>query len=630
MARLPFVRDAVPKIPMAPGVYLFLDASGKAIYVGKAMNLRSRVRSYFGSSGDQRMVTRYLGGVAETMDFVVCGSEKEALILENSLIKKHAPRFNIRLRDDKTYFSLRLDLAHEWPRLTIVRRRKKDEALYFGPYTSAQACRKTIQYLNGIFPLRTCRDSVLYNRTRPCISHEIGRCVAPCVGLTTQEHYRQLLDRVIRFLRGQDREILAELESEMREAARLLQFERAAEIRDRLRHIRTTLEHPQVARRGGIDRDVVGIYDQGEELMCAVLQVRDGSLAQTASFTFRKYAELDGILASFLGQFYAPPRTPPPEIILPAVCEDLELYQELLEERRGAAVAIRVPQRGEALRLLRLAERNAELSAQRKKAGDAEVQATLEELQEKLDLVHYPARIECYDVSHLGGEQVVASGVSFLHGMPDKSRYKRYRLREVRRNDDFAAMEEVLGRRLRRGLRDEDLPELIVLDGGPPQLERVLRVLRELGIDRLDVIGLAKARAAARGTSLARASERVWLPGRAAPVLLRDEDGWSLLLQRLRNEAHRFAIGYSRKLRGKEKITTVLEMIPGIGARRARSLLTHLGSVKEVKAASLEDLAAAPGMTRPAAEEILRFFAERGDPKHGDTEARSSEEQKPD
>lgn len=606
MARLVFDKSSLPQLPEAPGVYIFLDDEGRPLYVGKAASLRDRVRSYFGAK-DGRLVSQLIGESAKSMECILTGSVKDALILENSLIKKHRPRLNIRLKDDKTYFSLRLDRREEWPRLTIVRRRTPEDVLYFGPYPSASACRRTIQYLNSLFPLRTCPDSVLYNRSRPCLSYEIGRCVAPCVGYTDRERYGEIVDRVVRFLSGHDREVLAELEEEMKRAAGALEFERAAELRDRLRHIRDTLENPQVARRGGPDRDVVGLWLGEADVVITVLQVRDGQLAATSEFKVRRLGEPDEILAAFLGQWYGPDRAPPEQILLPRECADLDLHRQILEDRRGAAVDLRVPEKGEGARLLRLAERNAELSSERGQEEEDRHAAATDALQARLGLVHRPERIECFDISHLGGEQVVGSRVHFHLGRPVKSLFRHYRLREVQRNDDFAALEEVLGRRLRRGDAGEELPDLIVIDGGRAQLQRVVDVMRELAIDAVDVVGLAKAREPAdRATEAAH--ERVWLPDREFPVILPRDAPETHLLGRVRDEAHRFAITYSRRLRVQERIRSVLELVPGIGRRRAQALLTRFGSVKGVRAASSDDLLSVPGMNRRLVESLLSWF----------------------
>jgi excinuclease ABC subunit C len=623
LSGLPFHRDSLHHLPTSCGVYIFSDEQGKPIYVGKASDLRSRVRSYF-SGQDDRLVTRHVGTLAKSLDFLVTGSTKEALILENSLIKKHHPRLNIRLKDDATYFSLRIDPKEAWPRVTIVRKRIKEDVLYFGPYPSARACRRTIQFLNKIFPIRDCPDSVLYNRVRPCIAHEIGQCGAPCVGLVTREAYSLLVERVIRFLSGKDEDVLREVEAQMHEAAAQLQFERAAELRDRLKHMRETVSNPLVARRGGPDRDVLGYYAHEEEASVTVLMIRDGVLANSANYHLKIMGRSpEEVLAAFLGQFYGEGKVPPDEIFLPIDCSDLDLYGEVLGEFRGAAVALRVPERGEGRRLLALAEENARVSHGRGRGKHRKEEAVLQALAERLELFRLPVKMECFDVSHFSGDQVVASQVVFIDGTPHKNAYRHFKLRDVQRNDDFAAMEEILTRRLKRGQREGDLPDLIVIDGGAAQLSRVVSVMKQLRITDVEVVGLAKARSGARAVREDATFERIHKPDQPLPIILPKDAPETHLLARLRDEAHRFAITFHRRLRSKERISTVLELVPGVGRRRALSLLKHFGSLAEVKRASREALAAAPLFNGKLADAVQEFFRLRED-SSGDAVAPTS------
>jgi excinuclease ABC subunit C len=606
--RLPFARESVERLPEAPGVYLFLDGAQRVLYVGKARDLRARVRTYFGS-GDDRLVGRLIHRSARTLDFVLTGDEREALLLENSLIKRERPRLNIRLTDDKTYFHLRLDRRAPWPRLVIVRRPRPDGALHFGPYTSAQACRRTIQFLSAVFPLRTCPDAVLHNRVRPCMLHEIGRCSAPCVGLVTAEAYAVLVERTLRFLSGQDAEVTAELRAEMEAAAARLDFERAAAIRDQLRAIEMTVDLPRAGRGGGPDRDVIGVHEAGREAVVAVLEIRDGLLRGSHHYRVRRLGGTDELLGAVLGQHYGPDRRPPAEILIPALAADLELHRGILEGMRGAAVQLRVPERGEGGRLLRLAEANAESRASRDAAGREEAGRVRSRLRELLRLAVDPSRIEGYDISHHGGEEVVGSQVTFVDGEPVRRHFRRYRLREVQRNDDFAAMAEVLVRRIRRGLRDGDLPDLILLDGGPPQLQRAMEVLGGHGAIDVELAALAKARP---GGPVGREAqhERVWRPFQARPVILDLHSPEALLLLRIRDEAHRVAHAYGRERLRRGALSSVLELAPGIGRRRARALLAAFGSVSALRRAPLDALAGVPGMTRRGALDLQRWFAE--------------------
>jgi excinuclease ABC subunit C len=612
MPALDFSRSVTAQIPREPGCYIFLGEKSQVLYVGKAVNLRSRVRSYFNETQDDRIVTRYLHRFARGIDYVVAGSEKEALLLENSLIKKHRPRFNVRLTDDKTYFSLEVNLQAEWPRIRIVRqRRQKDGVIYFGPYPSASACRRTLNFLNSVFPLRTCRDSVLYNRTRPCISYEIKRCVAPCVGYVEREDYMQITQDAIRFLKGQNLELVREIETKMKKAAADLEFELAAELRDKLEAIRTTVENPQVTRNAHKAFDVVGLYRTEGEVQLAVLFVREGVLSASANYRLDAMHDSDQLLRGFLGQFYTD-RPAPEEVILPEEAAEMKLLEETIGETQGRRVRLVVPERGEKLRLLRLAERNAEEAWRQRHEDQGEVERTIQTLRHELDLVNMPQRIECFDISNLMGRHVVGSCAAFTQGRPDKSRYRRYKIRSVVGQDDFAGMAEIMRRRLTRGLREDDLPDLIVIDGGKGQLGAAEAVLRELKIDRVDIIGLAKAREEKEGSSLLRTKERVFKPGASMPIVLEMDSAASKLLIQVRDEAHRFAITYHRRLREKATVGSILELVPGIGPQKARALLRGFGSVQGVREASDEQLRNLPGMTEGLVADLRAFFESGG------------------
>ena len=612
MPVLPFESSAVKEIPTRPGVYVFLDDKKKPLYVGKASNLRSRVRSYFSKSTDHRLVTAFIDRYATTMDYIVTDSEKDALLLENSMIKKHAPRFNIRLRDDKTYFSLRLDLKATWPWFTIVRRRKKeDNVLYFGPYTSALSCRRTLQFLNTLFPLRTCTDSVLENRTRPCLSYEIKRCVAPCVGYVERAEYMKIVEQAVMFMKGKNTELLTDLRQKMWVAAEGHDFESAALLRDRIQAIETTLDNPQVTKNVGAVFDAIGLYQAEDEVHLVVLHVRDGVLSASASFKFPAHHDTDALLASFLGQFYSGDRPVPQEIIMPEECVDMPLLGEVLGDVRGTAVKLVVPERGEKKKMLGLAERNAELAWLQHHEASAEVETTLAELQDRLDLVRLPRRIECFDISNLMGQQVVGSCVAFMDGRPDKQRYRRYRIKSVDGQDDFASMAEVVRRRVKRGLAEDDLPDLLVIDGGRGQLGAACEVVKELGV-ALDVVSLAKARSGQRVTNPLHEKERIFKPESEVPIVLEQSSAPMRLLVQLRDEAHRFAITYHRRLRTKSQIGTSLELIPGIGKQKARALLERFGSIKGVLAAADDDLSQVKGVTPGLVGRLREFFANQG------------------
>ncbi len=608
MPAVPFDPAHIDAFPTDPGVYLFLGAKGQILYVGKAQNLRSRVRSYFGQVQDFRPVTVLVHGRARTMDYIATRDEKEALLLENSLIKKHAPRFNVRLRDDKTYFSLRLDPREKWPWFRIVRKRRREEGVYyFGPYTSALSCRRTLQFLHTLFPLRTCTDHVLANRTRPCISHEIGRCSAPCVDLVTRDEYLKNVEQAVLFLRGKCADLLDMLRSKMHKASASLDYESAALYRDRIRAIEATVARPQVTKRTGKSFDVVGLYRAENEVQLVVQSVRDGVLSAQSEFRVPAYHGADEILRSFLVQFYGPDRAVPEEVLLPEDCGDMALIEEALSE--DGAVKILVPERGEKRRQLLLAERNAELAWLQRHGDRGAAHAALEALQETLHLVHFPQRIECFDISNLMGTHVVGSCAAFTDARPDKSRYRRYKVRSVEGQDDFAGMAEILRRRLQRGLKEDDLPDLIVIDGGKGQLGAVQQIFRELEIDSVDLVSLAKARS--RAMVAEKRKERVFKPDQPHPyVLNQDSDALRVLIQ-ARDEAHRFAITYHRRLRSKGQISSALELIPGIGKRKAQSLLKAFGGMAALRAASEEDLASVPGIS-PRLARAIRLWFETG------------------
>jgi excinuclease ABC subunit C len=613
MPPLPFTVESARDLPDAPGVYLFLGDDKRVLYVGKALSLRDRVRSYFSKTVDGRLVTAVIHRYARTLDFVLTESEKKALFLENSLIKKHDPRFNIRLRDDKTFFSLKLDLNDPWPWFQIVRRRKQqDGVLYFGPYASSLACRRTLDFLNTLFPMRTCTDSVLANRVRPCLSYEIKRCVAPCVGLTTTDEYGRIVEEAVAFLKGKNSEVVASLRLRMKEAAARLEFEAAAEIRDRIEHIERTVDQPHVTREIGYAFDVVGMARRANNVSFCVLMIRDGILAETAAFKSPSLEADEATLKTFLGQFYGGGRPVPAAVALPFLCEDVDLLSEILSDAAGASVQLVVPERGERRRLLALAQSNAEAAFAGEETRDAATQELLESLQRRLTLVRTPRRIECFDISNFQGSEIVASCAAFTDARADKQRYRRYRIRTVEGQDDFASMREVLARRLRRGIDEDDLPDLLVIDGGQGQLAQAVAVLHELKLDRLDVIGLAKARSGAGGALQIKEKERVFKPDIPVPIVLDQQSPELHLLVQVRDEAHRFAITYHRQLRAKAQTTSVLELVPGVGKKRAALLLRTFGSLAGVRAAAEDALAATPGMTRRGAKSVRQFFDSGG------------------
>jgi excinuclease ABC subunit C len=653
--------EILDALPAAPGVYIMKDRRGKTVYIGKAAVLRNRVRQYFQpASGDSRDFVPLLEGIVADIETVVTSNEKEALLLENTLIKKHQPRFNVNLKDDKNYLVLRLDPEAEWPRLEVVRRLGSDKAWYFGPYHSATSCRETLRVVNRHFQLRTCTDHVLHNRRRPCLQYQIKRCPGPCVLPVPPDAYAEQVRDVRLFLDGRSEELLQRLRARMKDAAGRTEFEQAAEIRDQVRALEVTLEEQRVVSGDFLDQDVFGYHRQGIALEIVVMAIRGGKLQGNRAFSFTGQEFPDAeLLSSFIGLYYDMGAAPPDEVLLPIEIEDAALKAEWLSERRAALVAaggggrrrkveVCVPQRGDRRRLVELAQKNAAASFASRRNAQADTEIALGKLQRRLKLPRLPRVIECYDVSHIQGFATVASMVVFVDGRPEKSRYRTYKVRAQaaqtgdRQNDDFASMYEVLSRRFRRAREggrepagDGDagswaLPDLIVIDGGKGQLGMALAAARDVGIDvrpgsGLPIIGLAKERevVAAEGEAAPEAApagadkdkvkrpDRVFLPHAKDPIPIRPNSAEMFVLQHLRDEAHRFAVSFHRGQRRRLTLRSALSTIPGIGPGRQRALLRHFGSLKKIREASLEDLASVPGMSRASAAAVHAHWAKQ-------------------
>lgn len=604
--------EKIQDFPAAPGVYLMKGDDDRILYVGKAKSLRSRIRAYFGPSRDTRYQIQFLMSRVRDIEFIVTDTEKEALILENTLIKKHRPRYNINLRDDKTYFSLRMDMAEEFPRLSIIRRVTRDGARYFGPYSSASAAREVLKKLYRIFPLRHYPLEACRRRGRPCLFYQIKQCSAPCHGLISKEDYAALAEGAALFLEGKSGKVIAFLKEKMMRAAEAEHYEEAAGYRDLIRSVEVTLEKQKVATEGG-DSDVLGFHRDGAHLEIALLFIRGGTLIGSRTYGFAwEMDDAEGI-SSFLSEYYARDVFIPDQVLLPLPLEEAEVFADLLGEKRGKKVSVQTPQRGNKADLVAMACRNAETAAVDRQKAKEVVEGVLAELKEKLHLSRPPRRIECYDISNIQGRFAVGSRVSFLDGKPDKGGYRHYRIRTVPEANDFAMMKEVLSRRF---ARDEEHPDLIVVDGGQGQLSMLTAVLEELGINDVDAAGLAKSRVEreAEAAEISRSDERVFLPGRRNPVVLRQNSPPLLLLTRIRDEAHRFAITYHQKLRGKQTLTSILDDIPGVGERRRKALLKHFGSLKRIREATAEELAQVPGIPLALAQSIAESMRE----KHGE------------
>jgi excinuclease ABC subunit C len=588
------------ELPDRPGVYLYKDAKSQIIYVGKAASLRSRVRSYFQESRVRDAKTDALVGQIRDLEVIVTGNELEALILESNLVKRHRPRYNIILRDDKHYPFLKLTTNEEYPRLVVARRVQKDGAAYFGPFYPATAMRETLRLVRQLFPLRTCRITIDGKKARPCLQYYIHRCNAPCTALETKEGYDRTVQDVERFLEGKNDGLAQELTAQMETAAAEEKFEIAARLRDRVQALNTVRERQKIISTEDSDLDIVGLVRQGHDACVQLFFVRRGRLLGRESFFFDRLtgAGEGEILSAFLRQFYAREVVPPPEILLSEDVPEAELTGEWLTARRGGKVELSAPQRGRKRELVAMAEENAALALQSHLLSRGNrTQAVLDELQRSLGLPEPPHRIEAFDVSTFQGGETVASMVVWQDGEMKKDDYKRYRIRTVTGTDDFAAMHEAVSRRYGRALETEGvLPDLILLDGGRGQLGAGLKALEAIGLDYLPMASLAKR------------AEEVFTPDRLEPLVLDLTSPALQALQRIRDEAHRFAITYHKKLRSRRTISSVLDQIPGVGPALRTSLLKTLGSAKAVREASVGQLAAVPKVSPRLAERIHDFF----------------------
>jgi excinuclease ABC subunit C len=594
-----YAQEKLNLFPIDPGVYLMKDRAGKILYVGKAKNLRVRVRQYFRVGADSREMIPFLIEKIADIETIVTTSEKEALLLENTLIKTHRPKYNALLKDDKTYAALKINHKHPWPRLQIVRYKGTPEpdGLYFGPYTSAYAAREVYELLNKIFRLRQCTDKELARRTRPCILYDMGRCMAPCVGLCTSDEYRSHVDNVIRFLRGQDKEIVKALTVEMEHASEKLEFEKAGALLRTIRQIEGLLQGQVVHKVIGGNLDVVGLYRQSYQVSLAVLTVREGKLTGSRSFMFQSIAEDDtDLLESFLLQHYATTTDPIAEILLP-----FELSAAIKELMK---ITLTVPQRGEKKALIDMAHKNAEAYFKKETDAQAVLDNALIEMKETFSLNRYPERIECFDTSNISGTNPVATMIAFTDGKKDTKRYRKYKIRTTEETpNDYAAMQEVLERRFRRGKEEGDLPDLLIVDGGKGHLNVAKHVLDELDVVTVDLIGLAKEEGR-HDKGMTR--EQVFLLNVKDPILLKKNSPILFLLQNIRDEAHRTAIAYHRSLRSKSTLKSALSDIPGIGEVKRKLLLKHFGSLKRVLEATPEQLAAVKGINKRDVEAICR------------------------
>ena len=595
----PELQSKLDHLPEQPGVYLMKSARGEILYIGKARVLADRVRSYFQKGGDHSPKTALMLSQMTDLETIVTRSELEALILESNLVKRHRPRFNVVLRDDKQYPYLRLPIKENFPRLSIVRRVQKDGALYYGPYTPAGALRETLKVIRKVFPLATCEIEIDGTAERPCIEFELKRCMAPCVGNQTRDQYHQIVKQVRQFLEGRDRELLESLRAEMQAAADREEFEEAARLRDRIFKIERTLEKQRVTQTASTEQDVIGLARQvpaqGTAVDLQMLFVRGGLLIGRKDFFWPKAADAsdEELVRSAIEQFYNKEGLPPKELLVPTPLSEAGLLEAWLSEKKGETVRIIAPERGAKHQLLLLAEENAAAAVADHLRNEETDRQAAEELKRLLRLDRAPRRIEGFDISNTMGAQSVASMVVWEDGQAKKSDYRKFRIRTVEGANDFASMQEVVTRRYGE-TEDLPLPDLVLVDGGLGQLAAALDGLRKVGHADLPVIGLAKARG--------EKEERIFLAGRKNPIILHPSSPATHLVQRIRDEAHRFAITYHRQLRGRTMVASRLDAIPGIGETRRKSLLRQFGSLEKIAEATDEQLRDAGVDAKTAAE----------------------------
>lgn len=600
-----FDKESLIKFPTEPGVYLMKDRKGVVLYVGKAKNLRARVKQYFSKGGDSRPQIPFLLRRVEVIDTLIVNSEKEALILEDQLIKRHQPQYNLFLKDDKSFISLKIT-RHKWPMLRLVHHRGKPESgeQLFGPYTSSTSARQTLDLLQRLFPLRRCSDRELASRTRPCILYQIHRCVAPCVGKCSREEYDQLVHKTTEFLRGRDQELLTELKEEMEQASAALEFERAGALLQTIRHLEKTVEKQRVHQAGRGDLDLLALYREGDELLIAQMLYREGQLIGAENYSFSGLIQEDEeVIRSFLLQHYPKQKELPQEILLPLSLPDSSIIEELLSEGRKRICHLVTPKRGEKKALVEMALRNAENGFERTKDRSAVTEERLLAMEEELKLVNYPHRIDCFDSSHLQGDEPVAAMVVFIEGEKAPHLYRKYKIKggEAGKPDDYASLYEVLKRRLERGKREEELPDLVLIDGGRGHLNIAERVLDELNIITVDLVAIAKERGRHdKGIS----AEQLFVPHQKEAIQLPTHSPILFLLQQIRDETHRVAITFHRGRRKKQMLQSALDQIPGIGAVKRTRLLKAFGSVKRIAAATPEELLNIPGITRRDVEAL--------------------------
>ncbi len=597
-----FSSDLITSTPHSPGVYLMLDKKSAVLYVGKAKDLSKRLSSYIRAAGSDHNKTSIMLSQVSKVDTIITRTEKEALILEASLIKKHGPKYNIILRDDKNYPLIKITIQEQWPRVLMVRRRLKDGARYFGPYSSSSAMWATLRLISKFFPLRRCKGNKLKTRKRPCLNHQMGQCQAPCAGLADKNTYMENVTKSIMILEGRNSDLISQLKKQMEVFAEQLDFEQAAKKRDQIHALSRTLEKQIVVADHSRDQDIFGFTRKDAAVAVAIIILRSGVISGSRSYFLPDpYGDDQAILSQLLNQFYFHGENIPKELILPFALPDKDLFEERFSELRQAKVAITIPQRGDKIQLLEMARANSFQILEEKDKKQKSWTSLASVYIKKLKLEREPETIECLDISNISGKMAVGSLVCFSKGEPANNKYRHYRIRTIDGPDDYGMMAEVLQRRFNRGVEEKNLPDLFVVDGGKGQLGMAYRIAKELGIEQdLDWIGIAKERE--------DEGEKLYKPGRKNPILLAAHDPVLLHLMRIRDESHRFGVTFHRKLRNKSTLASELDQIPGIGPSRKRQLLKTIGSLKKIKLASLDELAIVPGVGEELATLIFQHF----------------------
>ncbi len=598
------LKQSAARLPTSPGVYIMKDSNGEVIYVGKAKNLRARVKTYF-NKGDGRLQLEFLLKRVASLESTITTTERQAFILERDLITKFKPRYNIRLKDDKSYLSVRIDESALWPRLELVRKVSEDGAIYYGPYASGVEIRELLSLINRVVPLRTCNNTIFHNRQRPCLEYQIKRCCGPCCLPVDREQYLEYIKEAKAILEGRSKTLITELENRMERASNELRFEDAALLRDRIDVLKNVAAERDLIPHHAESRDAIALFREGATVSISIMMVRQGRVAEHQSYSFTDLPLPDeDVIETILLQFYNEQKRIPKEIVLPCLPNNLEFVQAMLEERRNSALEFTVPQRGTKLRLLKLAELNAKQAFAFKFEARDRYDAVIKELAIKLRLKQIPRKIECLDISNLQGTDIVAAIVAFFDGEPLKEQYRKYKITAQGKPDDFASIYETVSRRLASGALNNDLPDLLIIDGGLGQLNAALQA-REEAKQSIEIIALAKMRLE-EGTQLdlKYKSERVFTEGDPNPITLAEDSPATQLMKRIRDEAHRFVITFHRSSRAKRVFASELDKVSGLGPERIRRLLRHYGSLKNIMNAPLEELAKVGRMPLAVAKRI--------------------------